>query len=139
MDLFAGNRSLHAYCKSSDVTENKANRTLATPLVVKNAMFTFERSCGVTNECWKIRSIEKTSNPAIYTQLKAAFRPAITKNETHAMCSNLAIRSALPAPKYAGMECKLFFLSNSSSCNAYIMSKPLTQHNTAADINTGRI
>ena len=40
-------------------------------------------------------------------------------------------------PSNTGIDFSLFSLSNSSSCKAYIISKPLTQNKTTNDKRTG--
>jgi len=76
---------------------------LATPLVVKNARFTRERSVGRTNRCWKINNPMKSSAPIQYVKPKRAYMPAEITNTAELIWSTLAIRSAVDFPKLDGM------------------------------------
>ena len=60
--------------------------------------------------------------------------PIITTIATAPRCMNELKANAFDAPMATGIECSPFSLSNVSSCNAYMMSKP-PHHNTTSIAN----
>ena len=78
-------------------------------------------------------------NPIQQNDPKLQNKPIINNIQKVKRCRVFAIINAFFFPKYTGIDFKLFFESNSSSCNEQIISNPDTQNKTTKEKSTGII
>ena len=107
------------------------------PFIVKNAMFSFERSSSLHKRMF----VCEQSLPQRRFQIAAQIPPSPvntdkTRNTRVMRCNVLAMSNDLLIPKRAGIEWSPFARSKLISAMAYNTSKPDTQNNAAIPSNT---